>query len=331
MNAIIEASDLKKSYNDIVAVDSVSFTVQEGEIFGFLGPNGAGKSTTINMLTTYLRMSGGKVRIAGYDLAEQQDEVRSVIGVVPQELTVDEYLTGFENMQLQADIYGVPRSESKTKILNLLRMVDLEGSADLMVRTYSGGMRRRLELAEGLINDPRVLFLDEPTVGLDIQTRTAIWSYIGKLRKERQLTVFLTTHYLEEADEQCDRVAIIDHGKIVVIGSPSALKNEIGGDVVVISCISDVDISKTIAEIDGVREVKKDKEWYRIKVGRGEKAIPRIMATIADLGVTISSVSLTKPSLDDVFLEYTGKRIRDAEEANANDKSAPGIKARNGE
>jgi ABC-2 type transport system ATP-binding protein len=320
MTTIVEVKNLAKRFGkDVIAVDDISFTVEEGETFGFLGPNGAGKSTTINILTTYLEATGGEATIAGFNVVKQQNEVRSIIGVVPQELTVDDDLTGRENLQLQADLYGVPRDEAKKTIAELLDVVDLGSVADRMVRSYSGGMRKRLELAEGLINHPRLLFLDEPTVGLDIQTRDAIWGYIRKLKAKDNLTVFLTTHYLEEADEQCDRVAIIDHGKIVAIDSPASLKSSLGGEIISLLSDNDQDISKAICAVEGVRDVSKSGNRYRIKVANGETIMPKILSSVSAAGFLVLSVSLIKPNLDQVFLEYTGKTMRDAEDAGSHD------------
>jgi ABC-2 type transport system ATP-binding protein len=218
---VIKAEGLTKVFNhNLVAVDHINFSVKRGEIFGFLGPNGAGKTTTINMLITILKPTEGKASILGYDIAQQNNDVRNTIGVVPQEYTADEDLTGYENILLCADLYGIPREISKKRASDLLTLVELVAFKDKKVQTYSGGMRRRLELACGLINRPKVLFLDEPTLGLDVQTRAATWNYVRMLKKEFGMTLFMTTHYLEEADALCDRIAIIDHGKIVVVGTP---------------------------------------------------------------------------------------------------------------
>ena len=329
MTGIIEADDLTKRYGeDILALDNVTFSVQKGEVFGLLGPNGAGKSTLISILTTYFQKYNGKVRIDGHDISEQPHAVRSIIGVAPQEMTLDYEMTGRENMQLQADLYGIPRSKSNAKISELLGVVDLEGAADRMVKTYSGGMRRRLELAEALIHDPRVLFLDEPTIGLDVQTRTAIWGYILRMKERGGLTVFLTTHYLEEADEHCDRVAIIDRGRILSIGTPAALKNSVGGDVVTLSINGNQDLARTISNVEGVIDVRNENGQYRIKVRTGEETIPRIFSAVSALGTIVSSISLTKPSLDEVFLEYTGRTLKDAEEANTLEKIATNLDVR---
>src|SRR5579863_6089524 len=263
---IVKVENLSKTFGQLKAVDGVSFEIKEGEIFGFLGPNGAGKSTTINVLTTLLKPSGGKAEITGLDIHKHQNEVRRNVGVVPQEYTADEDLTGLQNIILCGDLYGIPRSNSKPHALELLKLVELEDAANRKVSTYSGGMRRRLELACGLINYPRLLFLDEPTLGLDVQTRTAVWKYIRMLKEEYHMTIFLTTHYLEEADSLCDRIAIIDHGHIIKIGTPDELKESIGGDIIVVGVAeSEPDLSPELARINLVKEVKKNGTEYRIK------------------------------------------------------------------
>ncbi len=323
MTAIVEVENLSKRFSeDVLAVDSISFEVNEGEIFGFLGPNGAGKSTTINMLTTLLRPTGGRATIAGLDVARQQDEVRKVIGLVPQDLTVDDDLTGRENMYLQADLYNVPRAEARKRIDELLKLVNLEDAADRRVKTYSGGMRKRLELAEGLIHRPRVLFLDEPTLGLDIQTRTAIWEYIRELKRNHVITVFLTTHYLEEADGLCDRIAIIDHGRIIALDSPEGLKQAVGGDVLSLGVTSDRDLTEVIRNVPGVLSVKREDGTYRIKAPKGEELTPLVLKAVWDQGATVTSVNLSHPTLDQAFLEYTGRSMRDAEQAGGFDVAA---------
>lgn len=323
LSIIVEVTDLTKRFNEeVLAVDNISFTVNEGEVFGFLGPNGAGKTTTINILTTLLRPTSGKAVILGMDVSKKQDEVRKAIGLVPQELTVDDELSGRENMYLQADLYNVPRGEAQKRIDELLELVGLEDSADRRVKTYSGGMRKRLELAEGLIHRPRVLFLDEPTLGLDIQTRTAIWEYIRDLRKSTNITVFLTTHYLEEADELCDRIAIIDHGKIVALDTPEMLKQSVGGDVLSVGTALDKDLTAELKSVSNVVDVKREGEVYRIKAMNGEVATPLVLNTIWNHGGVVTSVSLSRPTLDQAFLEYTGRSMRDAEQAGTFDKRA---------
>lgn len=312
---VIKAENLTKVFNkSLVAVNHVNFNVKKGEIYGFLGPNGAGKTTTINMLITVLKPTEGTASVCGYDITKQADTVRSVIGVVPQEYTADEDLTGYENIILCADLYGIPREVSKKRALELLELVELTRFKDRKVETYSGGMRRRLELAAGLINRPRVLFLDEPTLGLDVQTRVATWNYIRLLKKEFGMTLFMTTHYLEEADALCDRIAIIDHGKIIITGSPEKLKNDLGGDIITLSVKGETDISGLVEKIDSVKDVKKQDKTYRIKVENGEVAAPRIIEVLRRRGHMVTRLSLTKPTLNEVYLEYTGRSLRDMEE-----------------
>ena len=316
---IVKVEGLTKVFGPLKAVDGVSFEIEEGEIFGFLGPNGAGKTTTINMLTTLLRASGGTAIVNGLDIHKHPNEVRRVVGVVPQEYTADEDLTGLQNILLCADLYGIPRSNSKPHAMELLRLVELEDAADRKVSTYSGGMRRRLELACGLINYPKLLFLDEPTLGLDVQTRTAVWKYIKMLKEEYRMTLFLTTHYLEEADSLCDRIAIIDHGHIVRIGSPTELKASIGGDVIVVGVAESApDISSDIGKIPLVKEVKKSDHEYRIKSEVGEETSIQVIDLIRSKGLHVTKISLTKPTLDEAYLEFTGSTIRE-EESNKQD------------
>jgi len=313
---VIVADGLTKVFNkNLVAVDHISFSVKEGEIFGFLGPNGAGKTTTINMLTTVLRPTEGAASVLGYDIVRQANEVRKVIGVVPQEYTADEDLTGYENIILCADLYGIPRETAKKRALDLLDLVELKKFKDKKVETYSGGMRRRLELACGLINRPKILFLDEPTLGLDVQTRTATWEYIRRLKEEYGMTLFMTTHYLEEADALCDRIAIIDHGKIIVTGTPSELKDSLGGDIITISIKENADVTAIILGVENVKEVKKQNGLYRIKAEYGEVAAPLIIEALRKKGYTVTKLSLTEPTLNEVYLEYTGRAMRDIEES----------------
>jgi ABC-2 type transport system ATP-binding protein len=313
---IIRAEGLTKIFNKhLVAVDHVNFEVKRGEIFGFLGPNGAGKTTTINMLITILKPTEGKASVLGFDIAKQDVNVRNVIGVVPQEYTADEDLTGLENILLCADMYGIPRHVAKERAEELLKLVELTDFKDKKVQTFSGGMRRRLELACGLINRPKVLFLDEPTLGLDVQTRTATWSYIRKLKKEYGMTLFMTTHYLEEADSLCDRVAIIDHGKIIIVGPPEELKRSLGGDVITLGIKEDADVSEIIRKVEHVKDVKKEDGSYRIKAEEGEITTPLIIEALRKKGYTVTKLSLTEPTLNEVYLEYTGKSMRNAEES----------------
>jgi len=311
---IVEVEKLSKTFGTLKAVDGISFEIQEGEIFGLLGPNGAGKTTTINMLTTLLRPTSGNAQVCGYNIFKQANEVRRNVGVVPQEYTADEDMTGKNNILLCADLYGIPRSDSKPHSEELLKLVELQDAANKKVSTYSGGMRRRLELACGLINYPKLLFLDEPTLGLDVQTRTAVWKYIKTLKEEYRMTLLMTTHYLEEADSLCDRIAIIDHGHIIKIGSPEELKNSIGGDVIVIEVKEpSPDISSDISQIKLVKDVKKNLNVYRIKAELGEEASPQITDLIRTKGLHVTRVSLTKPTLDEAYLEFTGRSLREEE------------------
>jgi ABC-2 type transport system ATP-binding protein len=310
---VIKVEGLTKIFNhSLVAVDHINFSVKQGEIFGFLGPNGAGKTTTINMLITILKPTEGKATILGSDIANESNEVRSSIGLVPQEYTADDDLTGYENILLCADLYGIPRETSKKRASDLLQLVELTEFKDKRVQTFSGGMRRRLELACGLINRPKVLFLDEPTLGLDVQTRAATWDYIETLKKEYGMTLFMTTHYLEEADSLCDRIAIIDHGKIIVVGTPTELKDSLGGDIITLSIGKDVDITDLIRGIVHVKEVKKDNGSYMIKSENGEVTAPLIIEALRKANHVVTRLSLTKPTLNEVYLQYTGKSMRDA-------------------
>ncbi len=305
---IVSVRNLSKIFNGKVkAVDNISFSVSEGEIFGFLGPNGAGKSTTIHMLTTVLKPTSGTAEICGFDITKNPGAVRRSIGVVPQEYTADEDLTGYENIMLCADFYGIPRNVSK-----LLSLVELHDAAKRKVETYSGGMRRRLELACGLVSRPKLLFLDEPTLGLDVQTRVAIWNYIRKLKTEYHMTLFMTTHYLEEADAACDKIAIIDHGKILTIGTPSELKAGLGGDVIQIGVKeTESDLSSLISQVKYVKSVTRSDSTYRVKATSGEEAAPEIIDLLRNRGYHVTRISLTKPSIDEVYLEYTGRSIRE--------------------
>ncbi|MEM2839164.1 MAG: ATP-binding cassette domain-containing protein [Thermoplasmata archaeon] len=315
-NNVIEVKDLVKVFEKkIRAVDGISFTVREGEIFGFLGPNGAGKTTAINVLTTVLAPTSGSVKVCGFDVARDSQNVRKNIGVVPQDLTADEDLTGMENVMLCADLYGVPREEAKKRAKELLSLVELGDAADRLVETYSGGMRRRLELAAGLINRPKVLFLDEPTLGLDVQTRAAIWKYIRHLKEEYKMTLFVTTHYLEEADNLCDRIAIIDRGKIVKLDTPEALKDSIGGDIIEVAVEGDpaplVDVLK---KLETVREVAcKEDGTCRLKVKGGDKTAPLVINAVSAAGLRLRKIWFSRPTLDEAYLEFTGRSLRHEE------------------
>ncbi|GAA1263128.1 daunorubicin resistance protein DrrA family ABC transporter ATP-binding protein [Sphaerisporangium rubeum] len=307
----VEVRGLRKTFGKVDAVKGIDFEVRPGEVFGFLGPNGAGKTTTISMLCTLARPTGGTARVAGHDVVRERDEVRRNIGLVFQDPTLDGYLSAEQNLRFHAELYGVPREVVGERIRQVMEMVALWDRKDAKVMTFSGGMKRRLEIARGLLHSPRVLFLDEPTVGLDPQTRSAIWGYINKLRHTEDITIFMTTHYMEEA-EYCDRIAIIDHGEIVVIDSPEALKASIGKDRVQIQTGDDAGAITALQERFGIEAAVREGQ-VTFAVASGEEFVPRLFA---ELGVPIRSVSVSRPSLDDVFMNYTGSTIRDAEAEN---------------
>jgi len=311
----IVAEDLVKVYGGKVrAVDGVSFSVRDGELFGFLGPNGAGKTTTVGMLTANLRPTKGRGITAGLNVAERPEDVKRRIGLVFQESTADADLTGRENLELQAALYSVPTGEGRQRIDALLEQMQVADAADRLVKTYSGGMRRRLELAVGLVHNPKILFLDEPTLGLDPQGRAGFWRYIQDLRKQLGLTVFLTTHYLDEADNLCDRLAIIDHGKIVATGTPAELKDKLGGDVVTVR-VQQVELNLTslFQSMPGATSVQVQEGAYRVKCTSGEQMVPSLVESAFKAGATVTAVSLKRPSLDEVFLEFTGREFREEE------------------
>ncbi len=310
--AAVEVDGLVKRFGDFTAVDDVSFVVEPGELFGFLGPNGAGKTTTISILCTLLRPTDGVCRVAGYDVALEQAAVRSSIGLVFQEVTLDDYLTGAENLRFHAVLYGVPPSQVRDRTRPLLEMVGLADRADQQVRFYSGGMKRRLEIARGLLHAPRVLFLDEPTIGLDPQTRKHIWNYVDLLRRRESTTMFLTTHYMDEA-ERCDRIAIIDHGRIVAIDTPDALKASVGEDTVTVATGDDEAAAAALRSGLGLRTDLTD-EGVRFRIPDGEAFVPRLFD---HLPAGVQSVNVRRPSLDDVFMEYTGHDLRDADAGTA--------------
>ncbi|MBV9282992.1 MAG: ATP-binding cassette domain-containing protein [Acidimicrobiia bacterium] len=304
----VEATQLTKRYGDFEAVKAVNFSVEPGETYGFLGPNGAGKSTTISMLCTLIRPSAGSAKVAGFDVVAQRTEVRRQIGLVFQDTTLDDYLTAEENLRFHAELYGVPKAAVAPRLEQVMQMVGLWERRISLVRTFSGGMKRRLEIARGLLHSPRVLFLDEPTVGLDPQTRSHIWGYIDELRRREAITMFLTTHYMDEA-EHCDRIAIIDNGEIVVMDTPEALKASVGRDRVQLQTDDNERAIQALRERFDL-EASISEGAVRVHVAEGEKFVPRLFA---ELGVPIRSVSVARPTLDDVFMAYTGRTIRDAE------------------
>jgi ABC-2 type transport system ATP-binding protein len=304
----ITVAGLTKNYGDIEAVRGIDFEVPVGETFGFLGPNGAGKSTTIKVLCTLARPTSGSARVAGHDVTSARDAVRRNIGLVFQDTTLDNYLTGAQNLKFHAALYGVPPAAVEPRMRQVLEMVGLWERRDSMVMTYSGGMKRRLEIARGLLHAPHVLFLDEPTVGLDPQTRASIWEYINELKRREDITIFLTTHYMDEA-EHCDRIAIIDHGQIVAIDTPEALKASVGKDRVQIHTADDEAAIAELAREFGI-EAAVHEGAVTFSVASGEQFVPRLFG---GLSVPIKSVSVSRPTLDDVFMNYTGTTIRDAE------------------
>jgi len=315
---------LTKHYGDLEAVRGVSFSVLAGETFGFLGPNGAGKSTTISMLCTLLRPTSGHARVAGADVVSEQDKVRSRIGLVFQDPTVDEYLTAEENLRFHAQLYGVPAEILGPRLRQVLEMVELWDRRGEVVRSFSGGMRRRLEIARGLLHSPRVLFLDEPTVGLDPQTRAHIWTYIETLRRAERITIFLTTHYMDEA-EHCDRIAIIDDGEIVALDTPEALKETVGRDRIEIAVNDAENAITSLKERFGV-DATLSEGMVMFYVTNGEEFVPRLFSETA---LAIHSIRVARPTLDDVFMTYTGRTIRDAEATGSEQlRSNPVFRAR---
>ena len=310
---IIQTNNLTKKFGDLTAVDNVTFSVEEGEIFGFLGPNGAGKTTTIKMLTTLLNPTDGTATIAGYDIKKQRDNVRKNIGVVFQEPALDIELTGEENLEYHARMYGLNREKRKTRIDDVLNLVNLDDKRKVIVKNYSGGMKRRLEIARGLMHYPTVLFLDEPTLGLDAQTRRAIWAFIKKMNKEENTTIFLTTHYMDEAEYLCDRVGIIDCGKILVIDKILNLENSVGKDVITLSSSNDNELTKILEAEKWIEKIKKHDDFITMGVEKGDEKIPTIIEIAQKHKIKIKSISVRKPTLDDVFLSYTGRTIRDQE------------------
>ncbi len=306
---VIEASNLVKKFGELEAVKGVSFTVKEGEIFGFLGPNGAGKTTTINMLCTLLKLTAGQATVNGFDVTKERSKVRESIGLVFQEPTLDDYLTAEQNLRFHAYAYGIPKDILEPRLKELLEMVELWDRRRGKISTYSGGMKRRLEIARGLLHHPRVLFLDEPTLGLDPQTRRRIWDYIHDLRKRENLVIFMTTHYMDEAEENCDRIAIIDYGWIVALDTPDKLKDAIGGDVI---SIKTEDNEEAVRLLEGQYKLKPSLQNGTVSftVPRGEEFLPGF---VTGFPLRLLSIGLRRPTLEDVFLKLTGRTIREQE------------------
>ena len=314
MNAI-EVSSLTKKFGDFKAVDNISFNVEEGEIFGFLGPNGAGKSTTMMILTTLLKPTSGHALVGGHNVVSDAKKVREKIGYVQQEISVDEFLTGRENLYLHAKINQIPNNLIKSRIDEVLELVELGEKQDDATLTYSGGMRKRIDIANGLLSRPAVLFLDEPTVGLDIQTRRKIWGYIRKIRKDFGMTIFISTHYMEEADNLCDRIGIIDFGKIQIIDAPKSMKSAIGNEIISFNLVdgkaSQDTLIEQISKVEFVKEVKNKQDLITVFSTKSNEVIPKIFQISTNLEMKINSLTLKQPTLDDVFISYTGHDLRD--------------------
>ena len=312
--SIIETHDLTKIYRGgIRAVDALNIEIEEGEVYGFLGPNGAGKTTTIKMLTTSLSPTSGTAQVGGYDIVRRSMHVRRIIGVVPQDLTTDEDLKGIENLMMVSRFYDVPDSEARETISKLLKLVDLEEASKRYVSEYSGGMRKRLELIVGLVHSPKILFLDEPTLGLDVQTRTQMWDYVTEIQKRLNVTIILTSHYLEEVDSLSNRVSIIDHGKVITTGTPEELKSALKGDVIILTVKNEENVEVT-KNFPGALETKDiGDNTLRMKVSNSDEDLPRLIEYLVGHGISPTKLSVQKPSLDQVFMEHTGKTIMDAE------------------
>jgi len=322
----IEVKDLTRRFGDFTAVDKISFSVKEGEIFGLLGPNGAGKTTTIKMLTTMLKPTSGKAEVCGYEATADPDSIRSSFGIVFQDPSLDNQLTGYENLDFHARFYGISKERKNPRIKEVLKLVGLENKKSLLVKNYSGGMCRRLEIARGLIHYPKVLFLDEPTLGLDAQARHTIWDYIKKLNQREGITIFLTTHYMEEADFLCQRVAIMDSGKILTLDSPENLKNAIHQDIISLEVSDGQKALETLREFNWIKEAKLHNGFLDLRVESGERKIPLLVALLQKENILITSVNLHRPTLEDVFLSFTGSTIRE-EEATPLDRARMVIRA----
>lgn len=310
----IEVEHIVKRYGDFTAVDDVSFSVKEGEIFGLLGPNGAGKSTLIRMMTTLIPITSGKARIAGHDVAKEPNAARRMIGVIPQALTSDLDLTVAENMNIYAKLYDVPAKERKTSIDELLQLVDLTKWRDAATKTLSGGMRRRLEIARGLVHHPKIFFLDEPTTGLDPVSRVAVWEMLGNIKEHRQLTILITTHYMDEADRLCDRIAIVDHGKLVALDAPMALKASVPGSTVIEVQFDNppADLEQKLQKLDDVTSVQHEGAgMFRVLTSDGSRTTTELVEMAVHSGVRVKTLTVQNTTLDDVFVHYTGRQLRD--------------------
>jgi ABC-2 type transport system ATP-binding protein len=324
---VVETFNLTKEFDGLKAVNNLNIQINQGEIFGLLGPNGAGKTTLISMLCTILKPSSGTAKVNGFDIIKQKSEVRKSIGIVFQDPSLDDRLTGRENLEMHAGLYDVPKSEREKRINEVLEIVTLSDRAKEIVRNYSGGMKRRLEIARGLIHYPKILFLDEPTLGLDPQTRDHIWEYIKKLAEREKITIIVTTHYMEEADVLCDRVAIMDYGQIKVLDTPDNLKESLEGDIVTIEVDDTKNIENKIKNFDTVKKVHVTDNSIHITVKDGERFAPKILDFVKKDGVKVNSINIRKPSLGDVFLHYTGREIRE-EAASEKDRMRSRVRVR---
>jgi ABC-2 type transport system ATP-binding protein len=311
MSHIIETKNLTKKFGNLTAVDGISFSVDKGEIFGLLGPNGAGKSTTISMLCTILKVTSGTAIVNGFDVTKNPSDVRKSIGIVFQDPSIDDKLTGRENLQMHANLYSVPTGIQKERINEVLKLVELEDRADDFMSTYSSGMRRRLEIARSLIHYPKILFLDEPTIGLDPQSRDHIWSYIRELIKKEDITIILTTHYMEEADKLCGRIAIIDHGVVVAMDTPKHLKEQLGGETITVKTKNNTFFFDKLKEANLVKSMIAVGDEIKMTVDSAHTVLPAIINVAAQNKIFIETISLQEPQLDDVFMHFTGKALRE--------------------
>jgi ABC-2 type transport system ATP-binding protein len=309
---MIETMDLTKKFGSLTAVDRVNIKVDQGEIFGLLGPNGAGKSTIVSMLCTILKPTSGTALVNGYDISKNSSQVRKSIGIVFQDPSVDDRLTGKENLEIHADLYGVPAAEKKSQIETVLDLVELSDRSNELVRNYLSGMRRRLEITRGLVHTPKVLFLDEPTIALDPQSRDHIWSYIRELMKTKNITIILTTHYMEEADKLCNRIAIVDHGNIVALDTPKNLKEKLGGETIIIETQNNSLYTEKLKETGIARSVVIVGDEVKMTVDNAHTILPRVMNIASTNNIFIKSISIQEPQMDDVFLHYIGREIRES-------------------
>jgi len=315
MNSVIETENLTKAFDALVAVNHVTLNVGEGEIFGFLGPNGAGKTTAVKMLCTILNPTSGAAKVCGYDILRQRDEVRECIGIVFQDRAIDTFLTGKENLDFHARMYHLDKKTREKRVAEVLDLLDLKGKENMRISECSGGTQRRFEVARGFLNHPKVLFLDEPTLGLDVQARRSLWDYIKMLNEKEGITVILTTHYMEEADYLCHRVAIIDHGLIVAMDTPEKLKQAVGLNLVSLQIAQDGSGSPadSLKQLGWIRQIEVRDGSLELSIDGGEEKIPELVDFADSRGLAISSIKLYKPSLEDTFLHYTGKTIREEE------------------